>query len=450
MKKKKNILTLSLAILLSTLIVGCGSNSASSSNANDTTLKFMFWGSPFEKKIQQQQAAEFSKKNPGVNVNVQIIPSNFKTKMNTLMASGNMPDMSYLGASHALIWGKQGHILNLAPYVKKDPKLQGWLPESHIYWAPGKFTNLSTLEMESLYYNPAIFKKANISPPPDSEKNAWTWPQFVKVAEKLTVDSNGKHPNDPGFDPKHIVQYGINLPIENYIDAWYNFLLSAGGSITNSKGTMYTMNSPAAVDTFQKLHDLIWKYHVMPTPAQSKNLPGTDQALQTGKYAMIMDGQWMLLDFSQKHLKFGIGVLPKIKKPAVVLFSGAQPIYSSTKHPKEAIKFLEFETNPLSQLVQQGLWMPLQKKYYTDPKLVKKWAYNGAHPEPQYKNAVINTALNYGHEDPGNIIKNFSKIDNAIEQKLDLIWANKKPVKPVLNEIGKQVTPLLKGKYPTH
>ncbi|GMA61060.1 sugar ABC transporter substrate-binding protein [Alicyclobacillus fastidiosus] len=446
---KNKVLTVSLATALSSvMVVGCGSSG--SSTGDSKSLQFMFWGSPFEKQIQTQQAAEFSKDNPGVTVTPQIIPSDYQTKLNTLMASGNMPDMSYLGSNQALIWGAQGHILNIAPYVKKDVELQNWLPEAYIYWAPGKYTNLSTLENENLYYNPSIFKKAHISPPPDLESKAWSWSQFVQVAEELTVDSNGKHPNDPGFNPNQIVQYGVNMPIENNYDGWYNYLLSAGGSITNAAGTKYTMNSPAAVDAFQKLHDLIWKYHVMPTPSQSQNLPGTDQALQTGKYAMIMDGQWMLLDFNQEHLSFGIGVLPKIQKPVSFLFSGAQPIYSSTKNPDLAIKFLEFETNPLSQLVTQGLWMPLQKQYYTDPSLVKKWAYNSAHPEPQYQDAVINTVLNYSAPDPGNTLKNFSQIDTVIEQKLDLIWADKEPVQTVLDQIGSQVTPLLEGVYPSH
>lgn len=449
MKKMKGSILLVVSVLIiGVLMTGCTNVNSTAGNSNSNSLSFMFWGSPFEKNIQIQQAQEFSKQNK-VNVSAQIIPSDFQTKLNTLMASGNMPDMSYLGAGQALIWGQQGHILNLAPYEKKDPQLQGWLPESHVYWAPGKFTTLSTIEMETLYYNPSIFKKANIAPPPDNESNAWTWDQFVATAQALTVDKNGKHPNDPGFDPNHIVQYGVNMPIEDNYDGWYDYLLSSGGSITNAAGTKYTMNSPEAVRAFQDLHDLIWKYHVMPSPAQSKNLPGTDQALETGKYAMIMDGQWMLLDFNQQHIKFGIGVLPKIEQPANMLFSGAQPIYSNTKNPDAAVKFLEFEDQPTGQLVTNGLWMPLQQKYYTDPKLIKTWAYNSAHPEPQFKNAIIDSVINYGASDPGNILKNFPQIDNTIEQKLDLIWANQAPVKQVLDQIGQQVTPLLQGTYPT-
>jgi multiple sugar transport system substrate-binding protein len=447
---KRPIFFLVTVLLLGTLLVGCSSSTSGNASGGTKQLKFTFWGSAFEKQIQEQQAKDFSKQNPGVNVTAQIIPSDYQTKLNTLMASGNMPDMSYLDPGQALIWGQQGHILNLAPYLKTNPALDNWLPQGYIYWAPGKFTNLSTLEMETMYYNPALFKKAGITPPPDNQQNAWTWDQFVSVAEKLTIDSNGKHPTDPGFDPNHIVQYGINMPVEDWVDGWYSYLLSAGGDILDPTGTKYVMDSPAAIQCFQQLHDLIWKYHVMPTPAQTKNLPGTDQALATGKYAMIQDGQWMLLDFAQQHLKFNIGVLPSMGKPAAVLFSGAQPVFSSTKDPKDAIKFLEYETNPESQLVKQGLWMPLQKKYYTDPKLIKTWAYNSAHPEPNYQNAIIDTALNYGHKDPADYIKNWPKIDSVIEQKLDLIWSNQGSVPDVLKSIGPAVTPLLQGVYPSH
>ena len=37
----------------------------------------------------------------------------------------------------------------------------------------------------------------------------WTWAEFIDVCKKLTVDANGKHPGEEGFDKDNIKTYGI-------------------------------------------------------------------------------------------------------------------------------------------------------------------------------------------------------------------------------------------------
>lgn len=444
------------ATVLSGCAVSANSDNASNSSSNtsqngeastssQTTINFMFWGSNFEQQAQQQMARDFQKQNPSITVSTTIIPSDYQTKLNTLLAANQLPDTSYLDEGQAAVWGSEGHILNMAPYVAKYKQLQGWIPETKISWAPGKFTTMNTLETELLFYNPTLFKKAGVAVPPTDPGKAWTWSQFVAVAERLTVDDHGLHPNQKGFDPNHIVQYGVNIPIGGYT-GWYPYLLSAGGDITNTKGTKYTMNSPQAVQTFQNLHDLIYKYHVMPSPADQSNLPADNVLLQTGKFGMVIDGQWNLLSFAQSHVNVGVAALPKIEKPADILFSGAGVIYSTTKHPDAAVKFDIFETNPLSPLVEGGLWMPVEEKYYSNKSLLNKWTNNSAHPSG-YKTTVPDYVLHYDSGDPETIYKNWPQIDNVIEQKLSLIWDNKESVKSVLDQIGKQVQPLLQGKW---
>lgn len=432
---------------LSPKVLGKEASAPNSKRDNSPfTLTFEFWGSNFEQKAQQGMADQFMKAFPNVTVKPVIAPSNFQTKINALMAAHQLPDMSYLGGPQAQVWGQEGHIVNMAPYVKKIPALQNWIPETYLHWAPNAYTTLSTLENMSLYYNPTLFRKAKLAYPPAVGDKAWSWPEFVHIAQELTLDNHGLHPYQKGFDPMHITQYGVNIPV-TWDLGWYPYLRSAGGHIVNANGTKYTMDSPQAVTAFQDLHDLIWKYHVAPTPTVQSTMPASSIILQTGQYAMTMDGQWNLLDFAQTHLKFGIGVLPKIVTPAVDVFSGATVIYSSSKNIADDIKYLEYESNPLSDLVKEGLWMPVRKQYYTNPKLLNEWTDNAAHPA-EYKTAVAAYILKYSVGDPANKIKNFIKIDPIIEQNLDLIWQNKKPVKEVLVSIGKQIQPMLSGIWP--
>ncbi len=58
-----------------------------------------------------------------------------------------------------------------------------------------------------LFYNKNLFDAAKV-PYPDPAK--WmTWDEEIALAKQLTFDMNGKTPNDAGFDPARVKQYGL-------------------------------------------------------------------------------------------------------------------------------------------------------------------------------------------------------------------------------------------------
>ena len=42
-------------------------------------------------------------------------------------------------------------------------------------------------------------------------EEAWTWEQFLETAA-LTVDVNGNHPGDAGFDVNNVDRWGVHWP----------------------------------------------------------------------------------------------------------------------------------------------------------------------------------------------------------------------------------------------
>ncbi|MEZ4559907.1 MAG: extracellular solute-binding protein [Caldilineaceae bacterium] len=60
------------------------------------------------------------------------------------------------------------------------------------------------------YYNAATFEAAGIEPPSNDPDEAWTWDQFVEAARALTMDANGNHPGDAGFDVDNVEQWGVH------------------------------------------------------------------------------------------------------------------------------------------------------------------------------------------------------------------------------------------------
>ena len=59
-----------------------------------------------------------------------------------------------------------------------------------------------------------------------------------------------------------------------------------------------------------------------------------------------------------------------------------------------AIRFYKFHNNPeVVNLFARGLWMPLQKAYYTEPEKMKLWLDNAAHPteaQPTFTDYIVN------------------------------------------------------------
>ncbi|MCP1160660.1 ABC transporter substrate-binding protein [Bacillus infantis] len=396
----------------------------------------------------EKMIASFEEEHPNINIEPQHIPdAEYDTKMNTMMAGEELPDIAYLNEGLALPWAEEGHILDMTPYMKEFPELGERLPQTYYYFDEGKTIGTNTAgEVINIYYNKDLLEEEKVELPPTKGSEAWTWDEFVETAQKLTKDSKGRNALDPEFDEKNIVQYGADVP-RSWL-YWYGFLKSNGADIVNEDGTEYVMNSPEAIEVFQNLQDLMHKYHVAPTPTESANMPATSVKLQTKKVAMVVGGQWNILDFSEGDLNFGIGVLPKFKEPKTIILGAPTVIFSHTKHPKEAIEFYLYHNNPEKvDLFSRGLWMPLDEKYYTEAEYTDKWIDKDVHPA-EYKEAVIDFTHDSAVPGPAYRIRNWQEISAAISAGLDPLWLGKEPAEAVLNELKKTVEPLLEGKYP--
>ena len=208
------------------------------------------------------------------------------------------------------------------------------------------------------------------------------------------------------------------------------------------------LTDPTVIDTIQKLADLSVKYHVAPSPAQSKTLPAPAVALQSKKIAMDWDGQWVQIDLANAKVNYDVGVLPKMKNNKTTLFGEVMCMFDTTKHPEEAWKFLKWMTSGegTKDLITSGLWMPTVKSWYTDPEIIESWVVKPGHPDG-YKEAILDQAMNNSVPDSGYYIKNSVKISSIISPALDQVWSGEKTAEEALKEIEPKVEPELKGIY---
>lgn len=420
----------------------------SAAPAEHVNLTFMYWGSNDEKKAMEKMIDSFNESHPNITVKGEHVPGDYNTKMNTLMAANQLPDVAYLGDALTNKWGSEGKLLDFSQYYGDYPELQNKLKASYLYTEPGKaVANFTALEVMVLYYNKEIFEEAGVPLPPSDPTKAWNWDEFVTVAKQLTKDKNGKHPGEEGFQEKSIDQYGFSFGSDR--GTYGPLLESNGAGILDESGTKYALNSPESVEVFQKLQDLIYTHHVSPDLIQQQNMPDNHVRLQTRKVAMVLDGTWALLDLTNnKKLKWGIGVLPKLKEPKTVILAGTTVVFNSTKHPKEALEFYLYHNNPEQvDLYKTGLWMPTEDKYYSEEEAIKSWTDNEAHPV-EFRQAGIDYTKGYAVKSPSTAIKNWPEINSKLAPGLDLIWTNKKSAQEALDELESQIQPLVQGVYP--
>lgn len=451
MNIKKIITSVLSTTLITSILIGCGGNTSTSTSGKSSgdvvTLTYTTWGSPNELEAQTKAVKEFEKNNPNIKVNLQHIPTDYDTKLATMVAGNTAPDVALMFKTTALSWADEGKIKNISPFLGKDTEIKEdtYIDGSFIHTNKDNIIGITPCqEVFGLYYNIDAFKDAGVELPPTKAANAWTWDQFVEVCKKLTIDQNGKNASQEGFDPENIQQYGINMPSAY----WQTFLNLNDVKYVSDDGMKSNLTNPTVTDTVQKLADLCVKYHVAPSPAQSKTLPAPAVALQSKKIAMDWDGQWVQLDLANAKVNYDVGVLPKMKNNKTTLFGEVMCMFDSTKHPEEAWKFLKWMSSGegTKDLITSGLWLPTVKSWYTDEAKIKEWVVKPGHPDG-FKDAILAQALNNSIPDCNYYIKNSVKIGSIIGPALDQVWSGEKTAKDALAEVEPDMIPELKGVY---
>jgi multiple sugar transport system substrate-binding protein len=431
------------------LLAACGGSGSGSATAGGQ-MQYMYWGSTGEQKAITAMLQSFQKKHGGSSIKPIYTPADFDTKLNALIASNRAPDVTYLNTPMAYRIAQEGKLVNIAQYFDKYPQLRQRLPETFYWWdEEHTFGTQGANEVMLLWHDKAAFTEAGIDLPPTEAGKAWSWDQFVEAATHLTVDQSGKRPDQSGFDAKHVKRFGALAP--TWPGTWYGLLLSAGVDFLDESGTKTMINSGESIKVFEDMVDLVYVHRVAPTPTQlGNNAPGLSVQLSAGRVAMAIDGQWALLDIAASKTDYGIGVLPSYGTPMTMSVGGPTAIFASTKHLDEALELYLYESDPtVSNLFSSGLWMPLEKKYYTDPAAMATWTDNKAHP-PEYKTAVVDYTLNHSKAYFYQKTKNIDAVDKLLTPALEQMQTGKQSPAKVLNELAAKLNDgVLRGRFPT-
>ena len=419
---------------------------SASAFAAKTEITYMAWYNTTESEAAdiQKTLDKFNSSQNDIHVTLIAVSWNdYNTKLNTMAAAKQLPDCCMMNEAMTIRYAASGILADVSDmYSASEAPLK-----SLAFTYKGKTVAYSSAnEVLVTYYNKKLFDEAKVAYPPASADKAWTWKEFVATAKKLTKDKNGKTPNDPGFDPKNIVTYGADFNRLAWM--WPILAVSNGGGIMSSDGQKLLLGRPETIEALQAIADLYLKDKVAPSVSDKNNMPSLDVTLLTGKVAMATSGQWeigvSLKNSLKDGLKYGVGVLPKMKKAVTYNTGGPFVIFNSSRNlaaAKTFIKWMSDEANEGSWgLITGGIWMPVHKQYYANDEIIKKWADNEIHPPyAEYKTAVVDYAMNNAVQVPWYYFPSFDKLNDMIDAGMDNVWNGKMTAKQYITKILPQV-----------
>jgi multiple sugar transport system substrate-binding protein len=361
MRRRYNLLGIA-AVLGVALAAGCGggsgggSSSGSSGSHTPVTLTVWHQFAAEEAKPFAEALSGFKKQYPWIHLNLALQPNpatdTFDPNLIAAIKGGNAPDVAIgFTPSYAGQYCSSGLWKDLTPFMQQDHmSIKQFAPATLSYTkVSGKQCALPSLtDAYGLYYNTKMFQKAGISGPPK------TMTELAADAKKLTVKNPDGSIKVAGFVP-------LNLWEElDIADIGHSF----GAQWFDSSGKAQLATDPAWTAAFEWQKSLVDWYgysnlqKFFATYTNSEFNP--TNAFETGKVAMVFDGEWRTAFIKREHPSLSYATAP---------FSAAddQPqLYGSgrvggtivgipegTKHPQEAwdlVKFLSTDTHYLVTL----------------------------------------------------------------------------------------------------
>jgi len=430
----KKIAILGLILLMASAFVF-----ASGGQSKDARIQisYSFWGTPDEFVATQNAINVYNKMQNKVQVTaVQSPRDTYEAMLNTRAAAGMLPDCGMMAEGDVLKYANLGYLADVSSmYGASEAKPL----DSITFRGPdGKpVAYAASNEILLLYYNKKMFDAAGVAYPPTSADRAWTWDEFVATAKKLTLDTNGRTPNDPGFNRNQIKQYGAMVETLTWqLEVW---ALSNGGGFYSPDGKTVIIDQDAAIDAIQKVADLHLKDNVAPmSPGLTDD--GIQRSIITGTVAMATGGHWNIgtclsTARDEQGLDYGIAVLPYMKSKVTINTSGAPVVFNQTKYPKETMDFIKWYTNVENSwfLVEAGIWMPPLDSYYKDEALIKKWITNPAYPPAaDYRSAVIDYTLRFAKPTSWFFTPNTGDFNNLLQSILGDVWTGAKTAREAI------------------
>lgn len=294
----------------------------------NVTLSYRIWDVN-QAPAMEEIARAFEAENPGIRVQVEVIPwAQYWTNLETAATGRNLPDVFWLNASNFELYATNNMLRPLDPHLEGSSIDLNNYPQSllELYSNNGNLYAMpKDMDTIGLWYNKELFDQAGVAYPDES----WTWDDLVEAAIALTDEENQV--------------WGIAAELSHQ-SGFFNTVYQAGGWIVNEDRTKAGHAEPESIEGLKFWTDLINVHKVSPSQAQMTDTEPIS-FFESGRAAMFYTGSWNQVRFMNNEYtrdRVDVAVLPKGKQRAVVIHGLGNVIAANTRHPEEAWKFVEF------------------------------------------------------------------------------------------------------------
>ena len=315
-------------------LTGCSSSSGpQATGAAASSDALTFWAYEPNSKAQKDAMdglIDTFEAQHGVTVKVTYVPKDgFNTKINSSIAAGKNPDVSYLDQPLMPKFAQDGLLLDLTDRLAAGLGADAFNPgamstatiDGNVYGVPLSMTTVA------LYYN-----KALVSTPPT------TWDEWVASAKAV-------------YQPNQIAAFE-GLGSGGY-GAWLfpSLVQSAGGSMVNADATATTFGEEPGIEAVQLLATL--------QSYSDQAIRESQNAFGNGLVAYKISGPWDIESLRTDFPKLDFGVAPVPAKagfPAIASIGGENlVVYAGSTKQDLAYQLVEYLTGVEGQKVMAGV-----------------------------------------------------------------------------------------------
>lgn len=367
----KKLLSLVLALAMMLSMVACSSAPASSESESTGTeidpatiawdgyeqskgltgtISMMHWGDDYERQMYENVINRYMELVPGVTVEQLYVPGDYYTKLQTLAASNQMPDLYWVAEGRTAEYASTGYMMDLAPVLADYPGiLEGYAEGALVYGQyngvqyalPKDFTGYC------MFINEDMFAEAELEVPTSD----WTMDDYLELAEKLTIKEGDR-----------TIQYGT--AVSNYRADWINFMGNFDAAwFKDGKSNISDPNAIKGLSYQAKLVENGWA----PTPGVTEE--GEDRLFITGQLAMYASGRWVMPSFMEEiDFNWTAVEMPKGTTRVSPFITSNVAIAPSCEAVDAAANFYSFffSEEALKLTLAQNLSLPLYDSLLTD------------------------------------------------------------------------------------
>jgi len=308
------------AVTVGTLAATAGVALGSPTSTKATTITALIGSSGPAETFAVNNAAKAWTKQTGIEVNV-VVASDLGQQLAQGFASGNPPDIFYLGNDQVATYAKTGVLApldNLKNVKSFYPSLRAaYTYKGHLYAAPKDFSTLA------LVVNTASWKRAGLT----SKSYPKTWAQLASVAKKLTRNGQVGLCTNPEFH-----RLGV-------------FMIQAGGWLVSKNGKTATVDSAANVRAFNFVKSMLKNGSMKLTNQLGVGWGGEGFGKQM--CAMTIEGNWIAGAMSHDYPTVSYKVVELPAGPAgkgTLQYDGGWGLAQASKNKADAMALISYLT----------------------------------------------------------------------------------------------------------